>query len=128
MTNYQGKPSTEKKRRSYGYFLYGGEGAQLHSERPVGLYWISTTTKINQISTKYRPHSIISTKILTNNFFLMHVIATLHISRPKSACSFWQDYFLSYFSFSLFLIQYTFKFRDISYHHSERFLVKISTI
>ena len=70
------------------FLLSGSANKQMaFAERPVGLYWISTTTKFNKISTKYRTQHFIAQNIDQQNFFKMSIIAALHISRPKHACS-----------------------------------------
>ena len=96
--------------------------------RPVGLYWISTTTKFNKISTKYRTQHFIAQNIDQQNFFKMSIIATLHISRPKHACSM---LILARLFNILFLIFNFFSFNTlssfeiyVSYNHCERFFDK----
>ena len=97
--------------------------------QPVGLYWISTTTKFNKISTKYRTQHFIAQNIDQQNFFKMSIIATLHISRPKHACSM---LILARLFNILFLIFNFFSFNTlssfeiyVSYNHCERFLINI---
>ena len=85
-------------------------------------------TKFNKISTKYRTQHFIAQNIDQQNFFKMSIIATLHISRPKHACSM---LILARLFNILFLIFNFFSFNTlssfeiyVSYNHCERFFDK----
>ena len=101
--------------KTNGWYVYmarqkGGFGQNVfdviltYSGWPVGFYQISTTKK----NLEYRPNidhtAFYRPKYRPQKFFKMCVFATFHILRPKSACSFWQDCYISCFPISFFLI------------------------